>query len=202
LGDLLWGGTLLILVSGFLEDGADATGAVFAGIAADSVDNTDGDDGAETLKVYTSGQFLLTGSGFAAGDEGKPVYIVDNQTVSLASSSLDYFVKVGRIMEVVSSSQVWVELDVQERADIRQFTVRVAGVNAAALNLASLAAPFGGAGFYVTAVQAMESFVTATRASDGLRNVTTHYTVADGVITLVSNESSNTLIVTFTGHLL
>ncbi len=206
-GTTIYAGTLLTSESdGFVEDGTDATSKRFAGVAAASFDNsgsaTDGqdEDGEEAeLEVYTRGVFRFAASGLAAEDVGKAVYLLDNQTVVLSGhASLDYHIYVGRIAKYISASECLVELDTYGvDPNLHDGMIEVAGVNAAAIDLASnaFATNRGGTGVYVKAVEAVEAIVTATGAPATVyrKVVTTHWTLASGVITTVGDESANTL---------
>lgn len=86
---------------------ASATPDVRAGIAREEVDNSAGAAGAKTVEVYTEGEYLLTGSGFAQADVGVVVYASDDQTVTKTSTNN---VLLGRITRFVSATQVWVKL--------------------------------------------------------------------------------------------
>ena len=79
------------------------------------VDNSSGADasaggfGAKFAEVYVDTEFLLTldTTSLTAVDIGKPVYGVDNFTVTETATDL---VPVGVITEVVSTSQAWVSI--------------------------------------------------------------------------------------------
>ena len=194
--------------SGNAVDGSDATGLAFAGLAYAPADNTDGAAGDIEAEFITSGVHLLTAAGLAAGDEGRAVYLLDNQTVVLSGhASLDYHIYVGRIWKVVSATQAWVEIRPGEKDPNEVLTtLDVAGANAAALttNLnAAVTAAFGSAydGVYVKAVHGVQAYVTADGTSAGRKVVTTNYTLASGVITTVTNESANRLFITLRGVL-
>lgn len=85
----------------------DTAGEFFGGVyyGPNRIDNSD--DGEEVILDRHS-VFLATGSGFSAGDVGKPVYIVDDNTVGLDTASTNR-VYVGRIVQYVSATQVWVD---------------------------------------------------------------------------------------------
>ena len=193
-----------------LVDGADTAGLRFAGVVREYVDNSDGAAGDEDGEVWTEGEFALAGTGFAAGDVGKTVFLLDNQTVGLADAAgVDQMIPVGVITEVVSSTEVWVQItpNLGKAQDAlgppRQYTIEIAGVNATAFDLDASAALFGGAGFYVRSVQAVRAIVTSTgAAASPLRKVvTTHWTLASGVISAVGDETLNTWQITFLGNL-
>lgn len=98
----------------FEDAGGDFTGTVlengtFGGIVVDNVDNSAGADAAKWAEVYYDGEFLLTmdTTSLTAVDIGKPVYGVDNFTITETATDL---VPVGIITEVVSTSTAWVSI--------------------------------------------------------------------------------------------
>ena len=202
-GEEFFAGTLVAYdSSGNLVPATNAAGVVFAGLVADYIDNSDGADGDEQVKVYHEGTALLTGSGFSADDVGKAVFVVDNDEIGMSdNASVTSFVLVGWIDEYVSATQVWVRMMAPRVATKRQFTVQIPGTAPGALNLAGVAALHGGSNFYVESVQQVAAINTGTRAWTALRTVTTDYTVGSGAITLVTNETGNTLLITFVGYL-
>lgn len=68
---------------GMLVDGTATTGTIFAGIAVEQVDGGAA-DGAVTALVQQTGVVRLAASSGAATNVGKPVYLVDNNTVAVA----------------------------------------------------------------------------------------------------------------------
>jgi hypothetical protein len=141
-------------------------------------------------------------TGLAATDVSRKVYLVDDQTVgTIEESAVDNNVYVGILREYVSATEGWVEIDPDGKG-VEQFTVEVTGVNAAAFDLATEAAAFGGGDFYVLEVDHIEGFVTATGTSAGRQIVTTDWTLAAGVLSTVGNETANTWVITFKGELL
>ena len=105
----LYGGTLICYnSSGALVDGSDATGLTFAGVAREDADNSDGAAGDIECEFYRAGVFKFVSSGLAAGDEGLPVYLTDNQTVLKTATS--YGIRVGTIVTVDSATVAWVEI--------------------------------------------------------------------------------------------
>lgn len=98
----------------FEDAGGDFAGTVvengsFGGIAREYVDNTGGADAAKNVEVWTDGDFVLAmdTTSLAAADIGKPVYGVDNFTVSETATDL---VPVGIIMKVLSTSSALVRI--------------------------------------------------------------------------------------------
>ena len=106
---ILYGGTMC-----FEDAGGDFTGTVlengsFGGIVCEQVDNSSGADADKNADVWVSGEFLLTLSAATAAhdDIGKAVYGVDNYQITETATDL---VPVGIITEVVSTTQVWVQI--------------------------------------------------------------------------------------------
>jgi hypothetical protein len=207
---ILFAGTFCCLsASGYAVDGADTDGLTFVGIVDEGVDNSDGANGDENVSLYSEGEFLVTGSGFARTDVGKTVFLIDNQTVGLANAaSVDNQIPVGEIVEYVSSTQVWVRIKTPgqkgDKGELHFYEVEVGGTNAAAISLATAAADYGGADFYVRKVIDVDAIVTGTGAAAAVQRkvLTTHFTLASGVITTVGNETANTWRIRFVGHLL
>lgn len=84
-------------------------------VAIEGFDNTNGANGslaegasARTVKALAGGQiFLGTFSSVAAADTGKDVYCADNATLTTTSGGP----KVGKILQVISSTQAWIYLN-------------------------------------------------------------------------------------------
>lgn len=194
----VYGGTLLCLdSSGRVVDGEVASGLRFAGLCERAVDNIDGAAEAEHVLLRDQGEFLLTGSGFSASSLGRPVFLLDNATVTLGASDLEHWIQVGVVVEVVSSTQAWVRLTPLAESPRRQVTIRCAGANAAALDLSAAAEAVGLSDVYVLSVEAVVSYTTSTGALDALL-ASSAYALADGVVSTTGNKSANTLFVTCT----
>jgi len=193
----LWAGALVCLsASGYLVSAADTAGLSFAGIAVRTVDNSDGSAADLDAEVYQEDQWELEGVGFAITDVGKKVYVVDDATIGLGDD-VDNHILVGEIVKFVSSTLVWVKLMPFQKAG-QQMTIEIAGTNATALDLSSVAAALGGSDIHVDSVQSMQAYVTADGSLDGLRT-SSDYAVADGEITPDGDESANTLVITLFG---
>ena len=97
--------------SGFAVNGGDDSGAVFAGVAEEIVDNSGGSAGDLEIKVWTGGGVVTVASAFSAAQTnvGDEVTLSDNQTVDVAGTTTNDVV-VGRIVEVISASKVRVAL--------------------------------------------------------------------------------------------
>lgn len=96
--------------SGYAVNAGDDAGAVFAGVAQETVDNSGGAAGDKEVVVRQGGIVLLNAAFSAAQTNvGDEVTASDNQTVDLAATTTND-IAVGRIVEVVSSSKVRVAL--------------------------------------------------------------------------------------------
>lgn len=95
--------------TGFAVPGADAAGLIFLGVALEQADNTDGLDGAKTVRVQTQGVFSFAKTGsIAQAQSGAPLYVFDDQTVALVGTTAQD-VLCGRL-EAIDGGDVWVRL--------------------------------------------------------------------------------------------
>ena len=104
------GGIVCLGTDGYAVPGADAAGYRFVGVSRGYVDNTGGADGALAVEVWRKGCFGLSAASMAKTNVGDAVYVVDDQTVGLASQTTND-VPCGRISEYVGSSAVFVDID-------------------------------------------------------------------------------------------
>ena len=113
--------------AGFLAPCAAEAGAVFAGVAFEPKNNSSGSAGDVICRVIKKGRFLMTGTGFAQADLGEKVYATDDQTIT--KTFVDNTQEVGIIDEFVSSTQVWVSIDlsVNEKEKAPSLSVFAAG---------------------------------------------------------------------------
>lgn len=110
------GALVAVNAAGYAVNAGDDAGAVVVGVADNSVDNSGGSAGDEYIKVRRTGVFTFV-AGWAAAqtDVGSLVAAVDNQTVNLpADVAVTNDVIVGRVVEVLSSSKV--RVDIRDRA--------------------------------------------------------------------------------------
>lgn len=205
---ILFAGCLCCLDSdGYVIDGTDATAQKFAGIAQEAFDNTDGTDGADEdgndadVVLYTEGAFRFASASLTEADIGKAVYLLDNQTVVKSGhADLDFHIYVGRIISIESATVVWVAIDPYGvDPNLVDVTIDAAGPNATTLSLASHAAATArdGTGLYVKYVDSMLAIVAASGAPATVTRkvITTHFTLASGVISAVGDESANRLVI-------
>lgn len=95
--------------AGLLSDVIAAGVNVFAGINSAEYDNSGGASGDITAETWTEGDWLGTGSGFTQATVGAVMYATDNYTITTTSTNNT---KIGRCVAYVSSTQVYVALDV------------------------------------------------------------------------------------------
>jgi hypothetical protein len=97
-----------------------AASVPFAGVAAETVDNSAGAAGAKDIRVYTEGVHnfnIVSGDSITQAHVGKEVYWNDNSTggvptsVTLSSSTSAVGPKVGRITKVISATEVEVRIN-------------------------------------------------------------------------------------------
>lgn len=92
---------------GMLVDGTATTGTIFAGIAEETRDGGAA-DGDVSVRVRQRGVFTLAASSGAATNVGKPVYLVDNNTVAAAPQTGG--ILVGICVKYNSSSSLDVDI--------------------------------------------------------------------------------------------
>ena len=108
------GALVAINAAGYAVNGGDDANAVIVGVADESVDNSGGNAGDKSIKVRRSGVFTFVAAWSAAqADVNTLVYASDNQSVDLVGTTTND-VLVGRVVEVLSSSKV--RVDIRDRA--------------------------------------------------------------------------------------
>lgn len=107
---LVEGAFIAINSAGYAVNLGDTSGAIFAGVAEETVDNSAGSAGDKEIKVRMNGVVSAV-AGFSAAQTnvGDEVVGDDNQTVDLAANNTND-VYVGRIVRVVSASSVRIAL--------------------------------------------------------------------------------------------
>lgn len=108
--EALYSGTLgVYLAAGHVGNGGDDAGVTFAGVIADTVDNSGGSAGDLDVAVRQEGIFEFSKSSAVIADVGKAATIVDNQTVGLVGDTTNDVV-CGTIVALVDSSTVKVKI--------------------------------------------------------------------------------------------
>lgn len=105
------GALVSINTSGYATNASDAAGEKFAGVAYETVDNSAGAPGDVSIRVETTGTFVFVdgGANGAQTDVGVEFNIVDNQTVTDASTTNN--LKAGVAVESISPTQVRIRID-------------------------------------------------------------------------------------------
>ena len=97
--------------SGYATNATDAASETFAGVAYETVDNSAGNAGDLSIRVETTGtfEFIDGGGNGAQTDVGVEFKIVDNQTVTDASTTNN--LKAGIAVESISATKVRIRID-------------------------------------------------------------------------------------------
>jgi len=89
---------------------SDAAALVFAGVSCGMADNSSGLVNAINVRVHRRGIYEYPSNGtVAVTDIGKPLYVYDNHTLSIAATT--HSLIAGRLVKIPSSGYVWVEID-------------------------------------------------------------------------------------------
>jgi len=126
----IYQGTLVFAAGGYADDDTASGANRFAGIAIEEKDNSSGSAGDLTVEVWKEGVFELTGSGFAQTSVAKDVYASDNYTLTLTPTAST--VRVGTIVEYVSSTRVRVEINPEQPFRLQGFLASIPTVSVAA----------------------------------------------------------------------
>ena len=102
----IFAGAMVCVSGGYLFPAADVPNCKFIGVAKKEADNTDGENGDVICEGYLRGVFQMNAVDVRISDLLKDAYIVDDNTVTTRPGH----VKVGRIIEVISSRCVFIEL--------------------------------------------------------------------------------------------
>lgn len=102
------GALVKINAAGYLANCAAEAGAVFAGVALQTVDNSAGSAGTLSMRVYKAGVFKLPLAGAAVTDVGSAVYATDENTITKTYAANKQ--RVGVIVAYEDSSNVWVKI--------------------------------------------------------------------------------------------
>jgi hypothetical protein len=105
----IWKGALVCADNtGYLVPAADVSGYKFVGVALESVDNTDGTDGAKKCRVIKRGTFVYNRSGtYTQADVGAVVKAVSDNDVAKSST---HNINVGTVVEL-PANQVRIRVD-------------------------------------------------------------------------------------------
>ena len=108
--DIIYKGALVgVNAAGYAAPAAAESGAVFAGIALETVDNSSGGAGDLTVQVQCEGAFLIDGqTSLAQTDVGQPFYASDDATISKTQGSNEF--QIGVMTKYVSATAAWFKL--------------------------------------------------------------------------------------------
>lgn len=95
--------------SGYGKGSSDTASESYAGVAFETVDNSAGSAGDDSVRVYMEGVFSMNASSATQAWVGQDVYAVDDNVVALAATTTND-VKVGRVVKFVSASEVKVKI--------------------------------------------------------------------------------------------
>jgi len=84
-------------------------GDLFAGIAYEECDNSAGEAGAQSVRLYTQGDFILPVSGISATAVGSPAYAADDTSLSVLASAGGS--SVGKIITYLADSTAIVRIE-------------------------------------------------------------------------------------------
>ena len=110
-GAVIYKGALVCVnAGGYAVPAADTAGFTFLGVAYEAGDNTDGANGALTVRVQKTGTFVYTRTGAAQADIGDPVYALGDDTVADAAGATND-VPVGYVVGIEGTNKVRVRID-------------------------------------------------------------------------------------------
>jgi len=107
------GGLVCLNTSGYAVAAANTAGLLFMGVAAEQADNSAGSNGDVSVRVMRKGIHQFVAAGLAITDVGQPVYVTDDQTVSMSPGS----VRCGKLAKFSTATVAHVDIeDVAESA--------------------------------------------------------------------------------------
>lgn len=104
-----WKNTLVTAdITGYVRPGANTAGYRFLGFTEKGAAQTaTQSDGTTKVEVRTEGVISLIGTGLAVTDIGRPVWLTDDQTISLTATNVG---PIGKIVRFVSSTEALVDI--------------------------------------------------------------------------------------------
>lgn len=107
--------------SGFLVP--SSAGGLFAGVAYEEADNTAGQNGDVSVRVFTQGDFSLALGGVTEADIGRAVYAADDETLTFSSQGAT---TIGFVQAIESPGRAVVRLMVQRPLNPQRLEHRTA----------------------------------------------------------------------------
>lgn len=114
---LYMGGIGAINSSGYAVPASDAAGLRVVGRIQEQVDNIGGANGAKSV-LMTAGVYKFAETGLTVADVGKPCFIADDQTISLAATTNNVFA--GVIEAIDSATEAWVRIGISQGAVVKK----------------------------------------------------------------------------------
>jgi len=93
---------------GYVAPMADGTNRRMVGVAVEKADNSDGDRGDKTVRVYKTGVYQYTKGSAVQTDVDSAAYGHDDNTIGTSSTNSVF---VGRIVGLVDSSTIKLQID-------------------------------------------------------------------------------------------
>jgi len=110
-GARVFKGALLAVAAatGLVQPASDAPGLIFAGVAYEAADNTNGAAGAKSVRVLKTGVFTLAKAGAVQTDVGKTALVVDDTTAATSPTADN--VACGVVVGVPDGAHLQVRID-------------------------------------------------------------------------------------------
>lgn len=190
----IFGGALVARdAAGNAVPAANTAGLRLLGVSEEwDVNNLAGAAGDRSVKVRSRGRYTLAASGLAAGDEGKLLFVVDDDTGALTTTQL---ITIGPIAKVLSATSAEVELDPTFRLTQTPLAAGTLGAGLSAAIVQSLTLPAGHRA-YLHRVAAWCKDVTGAATVDVLLDGETPATILDDPITLADDTRVAGVVVT------
>ncbi len=177
------GGAITLDTGGYAVVGVNTAGHRFVGVAQEEVHQTaTAADGTNTVSVWRRGLFSFVASGAAITDIGRPVWLTDDQTVSLTQTNVG---PIGKVADFVSATELIIDIG-DAAAGGAQFASIAYGTGACASGSTTVEVTTGLTSITAAVVS------NATVATAPTKNFSSDGTITSSAVT-VARESSGTL---------
>ncbi len=177
------GAAVALDTTGYARPGANTAGFRFVGVASEQYHQTaTATDGTNAIKVWRRGLFSFVGSSLAITDIGRPVWLTDDQTVSLTQTNVG---PIGVIADFISATECIVDIG-DAAAGGAQFAKLAYGTGACASGSTTVEVTTG-----LTSVTAAV-VSNATVGTAPTKNFSSDGAITSSAVT-VARESSGTL---------
>jgi hypothetical protein len=176
------GSAVALDTTGYARPGANTAAFRFVGVAQEEWHQTaTAADGTNEIKVWRRGLFTFVGSSLAITDIGRPVWLTDDQTISLTQTNVG---PIGKIADFVSATEVIVDIG-DAAAGGAQFVQLAYGTGECVSNSTTIEVTTG------------LSSVTSAQVTNGIADTPTKVFSSDNTITAsavtVARATSGTL---------